>query len=154
MPGLDEIKTSFDVWLLCTLCQIWGHLSNARWINGPQVANWGIWYTQHCTSTIYDRGLVEKRLFILIYYFSLSLNIFQNMVKCIRTSIHLQKLNSPKLMADIGYNDYWVCKNDFCRFSWALYQAPVVEIKPFELSNTWSTRTKITSTLRAGGLAE
>ena len=37
--GLDEIKTSFDVWLLCTLCQIWGHLNNARWINGPQVVS-------------------------------------------------------------------------------------------------------------------
>ena len=48
---------------------------------------------------------------------SLSLNIFQNRVKFIRTSIHLQKLNSPKLTADIGYNDYWVSKNDFCHFS-------------------------------------
>ena len=23
------------------LCQIWTHLNNARWINGPQEANWG-----------------------------------------------------------------------------------------------------------------
>ena len=23
------------------LCQIWGHLNNATWINCPQVANWG-----------------------------------------------------------------------------------------------------------------
>ena len=27
------------------LCQILGHLNNARWINGPQVANWSAWGT-------------------------------------------------------------------------------------------------------------
>ena len=47
-----DIKTSFDMWLLFTLCQIWGHLNNARWINGPQVANWG-WGRHMIDSTSY-----------------------------------------------------------------------------------------------------
>ena len=55
------------------LYQIVCHLNNARWINGPQVANWG----RGTRSTnylvrpqLFESGLIGvERLFIQIYYF-------------------------------------------------------------------------------------
>ena len=51
------------------LCQIWGHLNNARWINSPQVANcgWGTWSTHIVPKLRYCIG--RARLFLQVYYF-------------------------------------------------------------------------------------
>ena len=58
------------------LCQIWGHLNNARVINGPQVANCGL-RDRHDRSTHIVPQIWEWigrwRSFIHIYYFSWTL---------------------------------------------------------------------------------
>ena len=53
------------------LCQIVGHLNNARWINGLQVANWG-WGTRstHIVVPQLWEWIGRERLFMHIYYFS------------------------------------------------------------------------------------
>ena len=45
------------------LCQIWGHLNNARFINCPQVANWG-WQTwsTHIVPHLWE-WIVRERFF-------------------------------------------------------------------------------------------
>ena len=79
---------------------IWTML--ARWINGPHVANWG--WGRHMTDStsylnyIYDRGLVEKRLFIHIYYFSW--RIFDTHI------CHKVKVNFKRFLDILKYYEY------------------------------------------------
>ena len=70
LPGHRE-NIIWHVTVHPALCQIWCYLNNARWINGPQVANWG-WRTcmiySNRTSN-YETRLVDKDcLFMFIIF--------------------------------------------------------------------------------------
>ena len=61
LPGHRE-NIIWHVTVHPALCQIWCYLNNARWINGPQVANWD-WRTCMIDSnrtSNYETRLVDK----------------------------------------------------------------------------------------------
>ena len=65
------VQTSFGMWL-CSLCQIWGHLNNARLINCPQVANWGwqtTWSTHRTSPALRERIVRERFFFMCLSFF-------------------------------------------------------------------------------------
>ena len=55
------------------LCQIWGHLNNARLINCPQVANWGwktTWSTHRTSPALRERIVIERFFFFMFIIFN------------------------------------------------------------------------------------